>query len=117
MGNVIVNIETIVEHLSKEMKFLQPVYEAISNSLEAHATNIEITFYKSASLSDEYAKINGFKIVDNGDGFTKKNEDSFNEYLTKNKANLGCKGSGRFTWLKVFDKINITSELGATHEK
>lgn len=41
----------------------------------------------------------------------KKIGESFGEYLSSYKAELGCKGIGRFTWLKVFNEIKIKSQL------
>ena len=93
-----VGIKTAVSKLNNQVTFLQPVYEAISNSLEAHSKNIYVTFHTDISqinLSTEIskqAKINGFEIVDDGDGFNKKNRDSFGELWTTAKQNLGCKG-------------------------
>ena len=45
------------------------------------------------------------------EGFDTKNRDAFMELWTKNKITLGCKGSGRFTWLKVFKNIDIESDV------
>ena len=51
----------------------------------------------------------GFRITDDGEGFTDDNINSFCTLWSKHKMELGCKGSGRFTWLNVFNSINITS--------
>ena len=110
-GFVQADISTIIEKLAKDVKFLQPVYEAITNSLEAGAKNITIAFKKDLAITEELSKITGFSITDDGEGFTKKNRDAFVVLWTKNKLKLGCKGSGRFTWLSVFEKINIKSQV------
>lgn len=39
-GFVQADISTIIEKLAKDVKFLQPVYEAITNSLEAGAKTL-----------------------------------------------------------------------------
>jgi len=39
-----VGVKTALSKLNNRVEFLQPVYEAISNSLEAHANNIFIDF-------------------------------------------------------------------------
>lgn len=104
-----VKIEAVVKNLSKETKFLQPIFEAISNSLEANATEIDLTIFSDEPLDTFTGKIIGFKIIDNGDGFTKRNRDAFALLWTDNKIELGCKGSGRFTWLSVFEKIDVVS--------
>lgn len=111
MGLVEVSTENIVEHLAKDVKFLQPVYETITNSLEANAKNIVIEFFIAPCLNGVEPNISGFKVIDDGDGFNKTNREAFCQLWTKNKVKLGCKGSGRFTWLSVYEKINIISEV------
>lgn len=113
MGFVSVSTESIVEKLAKDVKFLQPVYESITNSLEAHAENIEIEFFTDYNSCFEgvIPKIIGFRIIDDGEGFIDKNRKAFCELWTKNKVQLGCKGSGRFTWLSVYKDIHIQSEI------
>ena len=51
----------------------------------------------------------GFKITDNGIGFDKENYDSFLTSDTTHKLEKGCKGIGRFFWLKAFDSVEIDS--------
>jgi hypothetical protein len=46
-------------------------------------------------------------VTDDGDGFNTKNYNAFKEYKTKNKIRIGCKGVGRLTWLKLFNKAEI----------
>lgn len=106
-----VNIPNIVNNLGKNIKFLQPLYESITNSLEANATNIEIEILHDNTFEEVTPKMIGFTIKDNGEGFDTKNRDAFMELWTKNKITLGCKGSGRFTWLKVFKNIDIESDV------
>ncbi len=112
-GFVQADISTIIEKLAKDVKFLQPVYEAITNSLEAGAKNIVLSFDKDFAVSEELSKITGFSITDDGEGFTENNRKAFVVLWTKNKLKLGCKGSGRFTWLSVFEHINIKSSVGS----
>ena len=45
-GFVQADISTIIEKLAKNVKFLQPVYEAITNSLEAGAKKYRLNFLK-----------------------------------------------------------------------
>lgn len=116
-GFVQADISTIIEKLAKDVKFLQPVYEAITNSLEAGAKNITLAFSKDLAITGELSKITGFSITDDGEGFTKKNRDAFVVLWTKNKLKLGCKGSGRFTWLSVFEKINIKSQVKSENKE
>ena len=107
-----VTIDTAVKKLNKNITFFQPIFEAISNSLEAGAENITVTFEPENALPNITPKIVGLSIEDDGVGFTKTNRDAFCELWTTNKLSLGCKGFGRLTWLYVFDHVNITSYTG-----
>ena len=102
-----VTVEDIIRNIGKNIKFNQPLYEAIVNSLEAGATDIKVEFQHDNPIPGVIPKITGFTIEDNGEGFTSKNRLAFTQLWTKNKLSLGCKGSGRFTWLSVFNKIDI----------
>ena len=108
-----INIGNYVKRL-KDIDFMQPLYEAVVNSMDANATNINITFIKDKddALDNTREKfyIKGFIIKDNGDGFNDTNSESFFEMMQMNK-DLGKLGSGRFIWLKVFDNIKITSHF------
>ena len=106
-----VTVEDIVRNLAKNIKFNQPMYEAIVNSLEANATKIELEIFHDNPIEGVCPKITGFTITDNGEGFTEKNRVSFTKLWTNNKIALGCKGSGRFTWLSVYENISITSQI------
>ena len=107
-----INIENYVRRL-RDINFMQPLYEAIVNSLDAKATNVVISI-KDTIVKDENKNdikvMDGFEIIDDGEGFTEKNVDSFFEMLSEKKEE-GKLGSGRFIWLKVFDKIIIESKL------
>ena len=109
------NLKRAVETLAKkDLKFLQPMYEAITNSLESNSTSIVVDIASETLVSDTLRpKVIGFTISDNGDGFTKANIDSFLELWSDAKIQLGCKGSGRFTWLNVFNDIEIKSEVAS----
>ena len=103
-----VKIENILRTFKTDLKFNQPLFEAIANSFQAHAKTIDITFYKNENLLG-YDYVGSICVGDDGDGFTLDNVNSFCEYLSDFKLNLGCKGVGRFTWLKIFNKIEIES--------
>jgi len=49
------------------------------------------------------------RVVDNGAGFTDANMAAFDELDTYHKVELGAKGVGRLTWLKVFEKAAVSS--------
>ena len=112
-----INLKRAVDNLSKKnLNFFQPMYEAITNSLEAGATRIEINILDETTFDGITAKIKGYSIVDNGEGFTNKNIESFLELWSDKKLEFGCKGSGRFTWLSVFSNIHIQSEVASENK-
>lgn len=57
----------------------------------------------------EICPFNSFIITDNGNGFTDVNYESFKTADSSLKWGKGCKGIGRFLWLKAFDKVEINS--------
>lgn len=61
------------------------------------------------SLLEDERAVKNMTIIDNGDGFTDKNIDSFNHYLSEYNQNFGCKGIGRFTYLTICDDIKFYS--------
>jgi len=112
-------------HLPKSHSLL-PLFEAIINSIDAieerfadpRQGRIDIYISRLPSLlsSDELPPdqrskdpISGFRITDNGIGFTEKNFRAFNEADSLNKASKGGKGVGRFIWLKAFSSVRIQS--------
>lgn len=111
-------------------KPLIPLFEAIVNSInaidersqnEGKAVNGKITIRIlrkgettlpfSNSADDSQIDISGFEIVDNGCGFNEENLESFTESDSSHKMNIGGKGIGRFTWLKAFKKVEISSRF------
>lgn len=105
-----IELSRIVKNFRK-VDFIQPIYEAVNNSLEAGATKIEVNFSSEIELIDVGdRRITGAIIKDNGEGFNKRNIDSFNKYCSSlKKDSFGCKGVGRITWLKVFNNVVIES--------
>ena len=103
---------------------LVPLYETIVNSLHAieerkhiepdfHNGKITIDIVRSDQTSflegDELPDIEGFVVVDNGIGFNERNMASFVESDSTYKAEIGGKGVGRFSWLKAFSKVSVSS--------
>ena len=64
------------------------VKEMLENCADAGAKNITLTFNKNLEIAEEYSKIVGFSITDDGEGFVKNNRDAFGELWTKNKLKL-----------------------------
>lgn len=100
---------------------LMPVFEAISNSIHAiedgDGDDGEIVVHierrsDQIPLDPDNAPlepITGFVIEDNGPGFTDKNFTSFCTADSTLKADIGGKGVGRLSWLKVFERAEIDS--------
>jgi hypothetical protein len=108
---------------------LLPLFEAVVNSIhaieEAGAPigdgKIVITILrgpKQGELNTSDAKkrgpdaledIVGFKIEDNGIGFTDSNMGSFRTLDTEHKVFKGCRGIGRLLWLKAFGRVDVES--------
>jgi hypothetical protein len=101
---------------------LYPLFEAVSNSIHAIAActpkrtgAIQIRLVRDAiqqnlsPLTENIEPINQIQIIDDGCGFTADNMAAFDELDTRYKLNLGGKGVGRLTWLKVFQKITVDS--------
>jgi anti-sigma regulatory factor (Ser/Thr protein kinase) len=108
-GKVVASIETIVNDL-KPITWKQVLYEAVTNALQANATEIKINFIQNSLDLDNTAKyIDSLVVEDNGDGFNEANTKSFREYRSTYKKHLGCKGIGRFLFLKLFEKVEIKS--------
>ena len=116
------NIQGLVKSLDlKQTQGMIPLFEAISNAMDAievgkglNAGNIDIQLIRRADLgskSDELPLINAVTVTDDGVGFTDENLRSFEEAYTQVKVKLGGKGVGRFTYLKVFNKIKVESNF------
>jgi len=107
-GTVPASIEAIVSDL-QDIKWEQVVFEAVTNSLQANSTIININFNLFSLEISEKRYVDQLIIEDNGDGFVEKNIKSFQNYRSQLKRDLGCKGIGRFLYLKIFEKIQIES--------
>lgn len=108
---------------------LLPLFEAVVNSIhaleEAGVSTVDgriaITILRKAkqgslNLSDSKKKgpdaledIIGFRIEDNGIGFTDENMVSFRTLDSEHKVQKGCRGIGRLLWLKAFKQVRIES--------
>jgi hypothetical protein len=113
-----VNIARIVrEDVSNRTGQLHVIFEAITNSIQANATTIICRFTSNQlMLEDENGeivnrKVDSVEIEDDGDGFTDDNYKSFGDYRSDYKAKFGCKGVGRFSFLKVFRSVKYSSWL------
>ena len=103
-------------------KALWPLFETVVNSIQSleDAYNCAIPQITIEANRIEYPQLNTdgveelnhfkeFIVRDNGIGFTERNYRSFLEAYSTLKVKKGCKGIGRFLWLKAFDEVRITS--------
>ncbi len=108
---------------------LLPMFDAVINSIhaieeaqlstEAGRITVEIMRDPQQLLGDisnpkkrgpdACKDIIGFKIIDNGIGFTDANMESFLTLDSDYKADKGCRGVGRLLWLKAFKRVYINS--------
>ncbi len=103
-------------------KALWPLFETIVNSIQSleetqDCQKPEITVLAHRPVErqilvdggEELNHFDEFIVTDNGEGFTERNYQSFLEAYTTYKIQKGCKGIGRFLWLKAFNRIEVKS--------
>lgn len=106
-------------------KALWPLFETVINSIQSledsdiiekniviealRSENIQLKKDEYGNTVDELAHFENFIVTDNGNGFNTENYASFLEAYSQLKVKKGCKGIGRFLWLKAFDKVTIDS--------
>jgi hypothetical protein len=103
-------------------KSLWPLFETIVNAIQSleDTKNCEkpLITIKANRIEGNQLNIKGkeelnhfeeFIVTDNGEGFTERNYQSFLEGYSTLKIAKGCKGIGRFLWLKAFDQVTIQS--------
>lgn len=91
---------------------IMSIHEGVVNSIQANATKIELVISRKEEEcldGSTKEKIESITIIDNGDGFTKDNFESFQKIDSTYKLEKGGKGIGRLSWLKVFEKVEIES--------
>ena len=106
-------------------KALWPLFETVINSIQSledsnvddkkiiidalRSESIQLEMNGKGNVSEENAHFESFVVTDNGNGFNTENYGSFLEAYSRLKVKKGCKGIGRFLWLKAFNKVSITS--------
>lgn len=103
-------------------KALWPLFETIVNSIQSleetkDCEHPKIIIYAkrppetqmNTEGEEELNRIEEFIVSDNGEGFTERNYKSFLEAYSTLKLKKGCKGIGRFHWLKAFKNVHIKS--------
>ncbi|MEQ9376246.1 MAG: ATP-binding protein [Imperialibacter sp.] len=118
MSKMFAEIKRIVdEDISSRVSQYDVIFEAITNAIHANATSIEciLNSYDNPIKENDTEivrkKVHTISVRDNGDGLHDDNYDSFCKYRTEYKKALGCKGVGRFVFLKVYDNAQFNSSL------
>lgn len=115
-----INIERIVRDIKTRSTSLTPIIEAVCNSIEAIGKSnadgeILIVLKRDGSQdlgmegTPVKGEIIGVDIIDNGEGFTDENRDSFDTFKSGHKLSSGGKGFGRFMFLKYFNRVTVES--------
>lgn len=109
-----INVTGFAYHFYKNVTVYDVLKEAIMNSIQANATNINVNLqfeYEKALDGDTTNRGNLREIIieDNGDGLTQKNIDAFLEIATDHKKSIGGKGIGRISFLKIASTIKVES--------
>lgn len=124
MSRMFTEISRIVdEDISSRVTQYDVIFEAITDSIHSNSTEIKCFLNSKDNLIKDgdadlgRVKVDTIKIVDNGDGITDKNYKSFSTYRSKYKKDLGCKGVGRFVFLKVYNSAKYISFLKEEKEK
>lgn len=102
-----VNIKQAIRLLFQNPSLEMVFKEAVANSLDANATNINVHVFIDSFEKQETLKID---IIDNGEGFTDERYDKFCELLKVDEETH--KGAGRLVYLCYFDNISVISHYG-----
>lgn len=105
----------IAEHYKGGITARDVVREALTNAIHAGGTNISVTLHFSTTqqsfLDDDRNYLDRIEVVDDGEGFTPKNLEYFDEICTNHKDSIGGKGIGRLSFLKYGNEVSISSQL------
>ena len=128
INKAFMNLNGAMDLIKMSKNPLAPIYEAITNSLEALAQRtgehqkiageIEVRFYFSGLLAD-HKDLESIEIIDNGAGFIEENYNRFREFFDKSKG-YDNRGTGRLQYFHRFHRIRIDSifeEGGKFHQR
>jgi hypothetical protein len=93
---------------------MQPLFEAISNSIHSTQSKFGKSVAKLGSvvvtIATDRKKENVWATIeDNGHGLDESNWEAFTTTDTDNKLQIGGKGVGRLLWLDCFQQIEVDS--------
>ncbi len=123
---IIVNVAGQVGQIKlSTTKALWPLFETVINSIQSledsdveekkividalRPEHVQLRTDGQGKTIEESTHFEAFVVTDNGNGFNSENYTSFLEAYSQLKVRKGCKGIGRFLWLKAFDKVAIKS--------
>ena len=123
MINLFTNIQGKVNNTKLPISnSLLPLFETVVNAIQSieDMGDISMGRIEIYAIRDSFQQINlkgeltgarfvSFKVIDNGLGFNSENYDSFLTSDSLYKKDKGCKGVGRFLWLKAFENVRIES--------
>lgn len=99
------------KHVKKHSSYLQPIFEAISNSLEATSGKddiITIRINKAKTLNQEQYSFLSIDIIDTGIGFNDDNFGRLRRLYDESKGQNNF-GTGRVQYLHFFNNTDIYS--------
>jgi len=108
---------------------LLPLFEAVVNSIQAiedrqdgDRGSIIVGIERDPQqaldgIRDSIAPVAAFTIEDDGIGFDERNYESFLTSDSTLKFARGCRGIGRFFWLKAFQKVEIESTYALEQDR
>lgn len=123
---IIVNVAGQVGQIKlSTTKALWSLFETVINSIQSledsnvdekkivinalRPERVQLKTDGQGKMTEELNHFETFVVTDNGNGFNTENYTSFLEAYSQLKVRKGCKGIGRFLWLKAFDKVTIKS--------
>ena len=107
------------KHVKKHSLFLQPLFEAISNSLEVTdgaKDCIIIRLYFNKTLTTDKLDFLSLEVEDTGTGFTEENLKRLKCLFDESKGQNNL-GTGRIQFLHFFDKTDIYSVVEENGKK
>ncbi len=119
------NYPGLLKRIKKSKNYLQPIYEAFTNSLEAikmcngckREITISLNFKGTLFSNDNDVKnLQSISIIDTGIGFTDKGFDRLKNIYDESKG-FANKGSGRLQFIHYFDVAIYESVYKNNQEK
>ena len=115
MSNV--NIRRAVENIRANTTVHTPVVETIVNAIkrsrsqDARHGKVSVRVHRNLQTETDGSlpEVHTLEIEDNGVGFTKVHRDSFDTLYTDQKIEEGGRWTWRFTCLKYFEDVRVSS--------